>query len=53
MPNYYQKIGILVTELVYLYDPIIKWNPFKKVKGVTFIPKINNNQYGVYLSKTF
>lgn len=46
-------IGILVTELVYLFDPIIKWNPFKKVKGVTFIPQIDNNQYGFYLSKTF
>lgn len=46
-------IGILVTELVYLFDPIIKWNPFKKIKGVSFIPQIDNDQYGFYLSKTF
>ncbi|XCF04772.1 phosphatase PAP2 family protein [Tamlana crocina] len=46
-------IGILVTELVYLFDPIIKWNPFKKVKGVTLIPQIDHSQYGFYLSKTF
>lgn len=46
-------IGILITQLVYLFDPIIKWNPFKKVKGVTFIPQIDNSQYGFYLSKAF
>lgn len=45
-------IGIFVTELVYLFDPIIKWNPFIKVKGVSFIPQIDNNYYGFYLSKT-
>lgn len=46
-------IGILVTQLVYLFDPIIKWNPFKNIKGVSFIPQIDNNQYGFYLSKTW
>ena len=46
-------IGILVTELVYLFFPIIKWNPFKKVRGISFIPQIDNNQYGFYLCKTF
>ncbi|MDN3664053.1 phosphatase PAP2 family protein [Algibacter miyuki] len=46
-------IGILVTQLVYLFDPIIKWNPFKKVKGMSFIPQIENKQYGFYISKTF
>ena len=29
-------IGILVTKIVYWLDPIIKWNPFKKIEGVTF-----------------
>ncbi|EWH14686.1 phosphatase PAP2 family protein [Cellulophaga lytica] len=46
-------IGILVTELVYLFDPIIKWNPFKKVKGINLYPKIDKNHYGVYFKKTF
>lgn len=46
-------IGIVVTELVYLFDPIIKWNPFKKTTGVAFFPKIDNNQYGFYFSKNF
>ncbi len=46
-------IGIIVTQLVYLFDPIIKWNPFKKTTGVTFIPRIDNDQYGFYLSKNF
>ena len=46
-------IGILVTKLVYLFDPIIKWNPFKKIRGVSFIPNIDNNHFGFYFSKTF
>lgn len=46
-------IGILVTELVYLFDPIIKWNPFEKVKGVSFIPDVDNNHFGFYFCKTF
>lgn len=46
-------IGILVTQIVYLFDPIIKWNPFKKTTGVTFIPRIDTDQYGFYLSKSF
>ena len=46
-------IAILVTELVYLLDPIIKWNPFKNTKGISFIPRIDNNHYGFYLSMNF
>lgn len=46
-------IGILVTKIIYAFDPIIVWNPFKKIEGVSFIPAVNANQYGFYLSKTF
>lgn len=46
-------IGILVTELVYLFDPIIKWNPFKKTKGISFIPQLDKDNYGFYLSMNF
>ncbi len=44
-------LGILVTKLVYWLDPIISWNPFKKVKGVTFFPqRFDDNHVGFYLS---
>ncbi|PJJ07851.1 PAP2 superfamily protein [Flavobacterium sp. 1] len=42
-------IGILVTEVIYFFDPIIKWNPFEKTKNVTLIPEVDNDQYGFYL----
>ncbi|MFV5690249.1 phosphatase PAP2 family protein [Flavobacterium sp. ZT3R25] len=42
-------IGILVTQVIYFFDPIIKWNPFEKTKNVTLIPQVDNDQYGFYL----
>ncbi|WP_293894399.1 phosphatase PAP2 family protein [Flavobacterium sp.] len=41
-------IGILVTEVIYSFDPIIKWNPFKKTTRVTLFPQLGDNQKGVY-----
>lgn len=47
-------IGILVTKLVYMFDPIIKWNPFlKKNKELTILPQVSGNQYGMYVGYTF
>jgi hypothetical protein len=46
-------IGILVSEVVYYFDPIIKWNPFKMAKNVTLIPEIDNHQYGFYMCVKF
>lgn len=47
-------IGILVTQLIYLFDPIIKWNPFlKEEKSFVFIPRFDQEQYGVYFSMKF
>jgi membrane-associated phospholipid phosphatase len=46
-------IGILVSEVVYYFDPIIKWNPFEKTKNVSLIPEIDNHQYGFYLCVKF
>lgn len=46
-------IGILVTKLVYMLDPIIKWNPFKKKKDITILPQIAGNGYGVYVGYKF
>jgi membrane-associated phospholipid phosphatase len=42
-------IGMLVTNVIYYFDPIIKWNPFKKTDNITLMPEIDNNQYGFYL----
>lgn len=40
-------IAMLITELVYHFDPIIPWNPFKKSSGVTFFPMIDQNEMGL------
>lgn len=42
-------IGMLVTNVIYYFDPIIKWNPFKKTDNITLLPEIDNNRYGIYL----
>jgi len=46
-------IGILVTKIVYLLNPIIPWNPLKKTKNVVFIPQISPNHKGLHLSMKF
>lgn len=47
-------IGILVTELIYMFDPIIRWNPFlKKERNITFIPKYDGEEFGFYASLKF
>lgn len=46
-------IGILVAKVIYLFDPIIKWNPFKKSKNICVIPQIDNNHCGFYARITF
>jgi hypothetical protein len=40
-------IAMLITELVYHFDPIIPWNPFKKSRGVTFFPIIDREEMGL------
>lgn len=46
-------IGILSTELVYYFEPLKNFNPFKKNKKITFVPEINNDTYGFYFAYTF
>jgi len=46
-------IGILVTELVYHFEPLKSFNPFKKSDKITFIPTISNESYGIYFSYNF
>ncbi len=43
-------IGILVTELVYHFEPLKNWNPFINSKNITLVPQFDNNKYGFYLS---
>ncbi len=43
-------IGILVTNLVYHFEPLKNWNPFIGSENITLIPQIDNNGYGIYLS---
>jgi len=43
-------IGILVTKLVYHFEPLKKFNPFKKTKNITFIPQIKEKTYGFYFA---
>lgn len=46
-------IGMLVTELVYYFEPFKAFNPFKKSGSVTLIPRISGEQYGFYFSCHF
>ncbi|MHB1146847.1 MAG: phosphatase PAP2 family protein [Lutibacter sp.] len=46
-------IGILVTELVYHFEPFKNFNPFKNSKNVSFYPQINVENYGFYFVYKF
>lgn len=39
-------IGILVTQLVYHFEPFKNFNPFKKSKDISFFPQYKENTYG-------
>ncbi|TSE06068.1 phosphatase PAP2 family protein [Aquimarina algiphila] len=46
-------IGILSVKLVYHFEHLISWNPFKKLNGMTVAPQFSGNSLGFYLSKSF
>ena len=46
-------IGILVTELVYYFEPLKSFNPFKKSDRISFIPMVTNENYGFYFTYNF
>jgi hypothetical protein len=46
-------IGMLVSELVYYFEPFKAFNPFLKSNSITFIPKIEGRAYGFYASYSF
>ena len=46
-------VGILVTKLVYHFEPLKKWNPFKNKDNVMLLPTINDEQVGVFFRLDF
>ncbi len=46
-------IGILSVKLVYHFEHLIAWNPFKKIDGLAFAPQVNMDSVGFYLSRRF
>ena len=46
-------IGIAVTELVYYFEPLKNFNPFRESKNITLIPQIDKENYGFYFSYHF
>lgn len=42
-------IGILATNLVYHFEPLKNWQPFKKKKDVAFTPIIGPSSAGLYV----
>ncbi len=46
-------IGILVTELVYYFEPLKNFNPFIEYKNITLVPQIDKENYGFYFSYHF
>lgn len=45
-------IGVLVTQLVYHFEPFKNFNPFKKSKDISFFPQYKENTYGFYFKYT-
>lgn len=46
-------VGLLVTKMVYHFEPFKNFNPFKKIKGMSVVPRIDDKHYGVYAQITF
>jgi len=46
-------IGIMVTKLVYHFDYLIAWNPFKKMDGIVMGPQFDQNGIGFNFTKVF
>lgn len=45
-------IGIFVTQLVYHFEPLKNFNPFKKSKDISFFPQYKEKTYGFYFKYT-
>lgn len=46
-------LGILVTKIVYYFEPLKNWNPFLKSENISFIPTINGKEKGFCFTYTF
>lgn len=46
-------IGIISTEIIYYFEPLKDFNPFKETKNMSFSPIIDDAQYGVYFTYKF
>ncbi len=47
-------LGIIVTDLVYRFEPLKNWNPFKNKKTQVFMsPSFNKEQFGLYANLRF
>ena len=50
-------IGILATEIIYHFEPLKNFNPFKKSnrksKDISIVPQFGSGNYGVYCSYKF
>jgi membrane-associated phospholipid phosphatase len=44
------SIGILMTNLVYHFEPLKNWNPWKKEKNIVVLPTVNSTYSGLYFS---
>lgn len=46
-------LGIIITKIVYHFDYLFKWNPFKKTENIVLTPRYSEGNVGLYFSKTF
>ncbi len=46
-------IGILATNLIYYFEPLKNFNPFKKSKNIVLVPNFSPDNYGVYFAYHF
>lgn len=46
-------VGILVTKLVYHFDYLFPWNPFKKKNDFALLPSYSDGTVGLHLLKRF
>lgn len=46
-------VGIMVTKLVYHFDYLFPWNPFKKKNDFVLLPSYSEGALGIHLQKRF
>ncbi len=46
-------LGIMVTKLVYHFDYLFPWNPFKKKNDFVLLPSYSEGSVGIHLQKRF